>query len=199
MCVTLAIRFWGNKSQWKITTKDPSSIWPSVPSSQVTTPSTAPRPTKKACSSTRSIEEDQISEFLSNVTSLNENVFKNQRESLVYLSCFIIEDTLCVQSQQYIYGVPHFLVKIAKDLNFETYHCGIKCAISTISKNRVMTVHGWSVLGEIIRYLKNMKINNKKCVLQQHLSAMVPAVGKIIYSQELIARAFQYFATSRSL
>ena len=44
-----------------------------------------------------------------------------------------------------------------------------------------------------------MEIVNKKCVLQEHLSAMAPTVGKRLYSQELIVRAFQYFATFRSL
>ena len=62
-----------------------------------------------------------------------------------------------------------------------------------------MTVHAWSVFEEIIRYLKNVEIDNKKCVLQEHLSTMAPTVGKTMYSQELIVRAFQYFATSRSL
>ena len=31
-----------------------------------------------------------------------------------------------------------------------------------------------------------MEIVNKKCVLQEHLSAMAPTVGKRMYSQELI-------------
>ena len=63
----------------------------------------------------------------------------------------------------------------------------------------VMTAHAWSVLEEIIRYLKNMEIDNKKCVLQEHLHAMARTVWKRIYSQELIVRVFQYFATTRSL
>ena len=71
-----------------------------------------PKPTKKACSSTQSIEEDQLLEFLSSdkvrFTSLKENL-KNQGESLVHLSCFVIENTLYVQSQQYLNGVPLFL------------------------------------------------------------------------------------------
>ena len=174
---------------------------PGVPSSQILTSSPSPRSTKRACSSTLNIEEDQISEFLSSdkgtFTSPKENL-KNQRESLVHLSCFIIEDTLYVLSQQYLNGLPFFLVKIFKDLNFKTYYCGIKCTTSTLSKNRVMKVHAWSVFEEIIRYLKNMEIDNKKCVLQVHLSAMAPTVGKRMYSQELTVRAFQYFATSRS-
>ena len=44
-------------------------------------------------------------------------------ESLVHLSCFIVEDTLYVQFQQYLNGVLLFLFKIFEDLNFETYHC----------------------------------------------------------------------------
>ena len=62
-----------------------------------------------------------------------------------------------------------------------------------------MTVHAWSVFEEIIRYLKTIESDNKKCVLQEHLSEMAPTVEKRMYSQELILRAFQYFATSRSL
>ena len=80
--------------------KDPPSIWPGVPSSQTRTASKPQRPTKKACSSTRSIEEDQLSEFLSSdkviFTSLKENLLKSLEESLVHLSCFIYRrDTLC--------------------------------------------------------------------------------------------------------
>ena len=57
-----------------------------------------------------------------------------------------------------------------------------------------MTVHVWSVFEDTIRYLKNMEIGNKKCVLQKDLSAMTPtAIGKKIVIQELIVWAFQYF------
>ena len=41
-----------------------------------------------------------------------------------------------------------------------------------------MTVHAWSVLEEIIRYLKNMEIENEKCVFLEHLSAMAPKLGR---------------------
>ena len=58
-----------------------------VPSSQVLTSSTPPRPTIKACSSTHSIEEDQISKFLGShkvkFMSLKENLPKSGKESLV--------------------------------------------------------------------------------------------------------------------
>ena len=47
-----------------------------------------------------------------------------------------------------------------------------------------MTIHAWSAFEEIIRYLKDVEIDNN-CVLQQHLCAMAPTVVKRIYSQEL--------------
>ena len=97
---------------------------------------------------------------------------------MVHLSCLNIPDTLYVQSQQYLNGVPLFLVKIFKDLNFETYHCGVKCIISTRPKNRVMTVHTWSVFEKIIRYLKSMEIDNKKRILQEHLVQWQLQLGK---------------------
>ena len=125
--------------------------------------------------------------------SLKENFLKNGSESLVHLSCFIIEDILYVQSQKYLGGVSFLLVKIFEDLNFEMYHCGIKYTLTTLSKNRVMTVYVWSVFEEIIRYiksmeisnnLKSMEIGNNKYVLQEHLSRMTPTViGKKMYSQ----------------
>ena len=53
-----------------------------------------------------------------------------------------------------------------------------------LSKNRVTTIHAWPAFEEIIRYLKNVEIDNN-CVLQQHLFAMAPTMVKRIYSQEL--------------
>lgn len=73
------------------------------------------------------------------------------------------------------------------------HHFGIKRTISTLSTNRVMTVHACLVFEEItIRYLE---IRNRKCVLQEDLGAMAPAVIVMrMFSQELIVWVFQYFA-----
>ena len=56
-----------------------------------------------------------------------------------------------------------------------------------------MKVHACLVFEEItIRYLE---IRKRKCVLHEDLSTMAPAVIVMrMFSQELIARAFQYFA-----
>ena len=123
-----------------------------------------------------------LSEFLSSdkikFTSLKENLPKSQWKSLVHLSYFIIEDTLYVQSQQHLNGAPLFPVKIFKDLNFETYHCGMKCTISNISKNRVMAVHAWSVFEKIIRYLKRWKLMTKSVFFRSILVQWYLQLGR---------------------
>ena len=45
-----------------------------------------------------------------------------------------------------------------------------------------------------------MEIDDKKCIIHEHLSVTTPTViGKGMYSQELILREFHCFAISRSL
>ena len=72
--------------------KDPPTLRPGAPtgvSSQVSTSSSRPPPTIKACSSIFSIGEDQLSEFLGSdkvtFASLKENLLKTWGESLVHL------------------------------------------------------------------------------------------------------------------
>ena len=101
-------------------------MWPAVPSSQVPSSSLPSRTTMKAYSSTRSIEGDQLlinfAKYEATFTSLNEGI----------LSTFTII-------------VPLFLVKMFKDFYFEAYLFEIKCTVTTLSKNSVMTVHEWSI------------------------------------------------------
>ena len=63
--------------------------------------------------------------------------------------------------------------------------------MGTFHAVRVMTTYAWSIFKEIIRYLKNMEIDNKKKDLQDHLSAVASTViGMKMYGQKLIERAF---------
>ena len=93
-------------------------MWPAVPSSQVPSSSLSSRTTMKAYSSTRSIEGDQL---LINFAKY-EATFTSLNEGI--LSTFAII-------------VPLFLVK--------AYLFEIKCTVTTLSKNSVMTVHEWSI------------------------------------------------------
>lgn len=96
--------------------------------------------------------------------------------------------------------IVQYLIKIFEDLRFETYHFGIKCYISSLSRNRMTKLDSWSKVEEVVRYLSAMELNNKKVVLQEHVIAMATkTVGKPIYGHEIIIRAFEYFATSRCL
>ena len=72
--------------------------------------------------------------------------------------------------------------------------------MSTLSKNCVTTVKYWSILEEMIRLLNSLEKENKKEVIQQQMKAMPSKTfGTKIYGPEIIIRAFEYFATSRSL
>ena len=86
--------------------------------------------------------------------------------------------------------LPLFPVKRFKDLNFQTHHCGINYTISTLLKNS----NASSCMVSFQRHYqipKNMQIDNKKCVLQEHLRAMAPTfIGKRTYSKELTVCAF---------
>ena len=62
------------------------------------------------------------------------------------------------------------------------------------------TVHRWSTLEEVIRFLNFKELNNKMVVMMEQMAAMsaTPACT-INYDADIIVRAFKYFSTSRSL
>ena len=93
-----------------------------------------------------------------------------------------------------------FIIHIFPDQRFVNFHLGVRCTAASLSKNRITTLKTWSALEENIRYLNSMKMDNKKQVIQQQLQAMgTKQIGKPLYTPDVVIRAFQYFATSRSL
>ena len=86
----------------------------------------------------------------------------------------MVDSVLVIQSLQFFNRVPLFVVKNSESLRFETFHFGVKCYVSTQSKNYLTIVDSWSKLEEIIRYLNSMEINNKKEIIQQQLTVMSP-------------------------
>ena len=63
-----------------------------------------------------------------------------------------------------------------------------------------MTFQAWQVFEETIRYLKKTcKFVTKGVFFKSILVEQHRVIAKRIYSQELIALVFKYFATSRSL
>ena len=92
------------------------------------------------------------------------------------------------------------MIKINENLHFDTYHTGTLCSIKTLSKNKVTICKTRSTFHEIVGYLTNVDIDNKKKTFLEQGECMAKTmVRKFIYPPEIIARAFEYFATSRAL
>ena len=71
--------------------------------------------------------------------------------------------------------------------------------INYLSKNHITIIDRWSTL-EDVRFLNCKECNNKMLVTKEQVEAMCSApVGNKVNNPETIIRAFEYFATSRSL
>ena len=113
--------------------------------------------------------------------------------------CFQISNGLIIQSSDYLDGtcVSRFNLKIHLDFSYEALHCGIKCTINPLSRNRIHTLKKWSTIQEAIRYLNAMEIDNKKDVLRQQMNSMKACcVGEKKYELNTIIRADFLFEQS---
>ena len=95
---------------------------------------------------------------------------------------------------------PAFLLKISPDQSFEGFHAGVKTSIKSLCTNKIVKLNRWSQLEEALRYLNSLELDQKKSVLlEQCVSLGTTKVGTLKYSSEIIVRAFEYLATSRTL
>ena len=184
--------------------KNPPSVWPNVPSSQIPTPADPPRTTKLALNSMRNAEPDQLESFLNNdnvtLCDMENKLLANKRDLPAPVFVFKDDDVLHVQSTKLLNGVPLFIVRINKNQTFENFHLGVRCRAMTLSTNKITTLHTWSAFDENIRFLNCLELDNKKMIIQEQLQAMgTQQVTKQLYTPDIIIRAFQYFATSRCL
>ena len=192
------------KHYGKYRPKYPPSVWDGIPASQIPTVPPPLRPTNRALSGVRSRKEDELASFIkidkTTFSNMKDEMTMNKRTFTAPVTAFMFDSILYIQSVKFLKGIPLFVVKISENLRFETFHCGVKCYVATLSKNYLTTVDSWSKLEEIIRYLYSLEVDHKKEIIQQQLSVMCPKiVGTHIYGTEIIVRAFEYFATSRSL
>ena len=91
------------------------------------------------------------------------------------------------------------MLRIYSNLHFETFYYGVKCYISSLSKNCINTVDTWSKLEEIIWYLNSMAFDQKKNILSRQFLAMAPKMVGIKYSSYIVICAFGYYVTSWTL
>ena len=81
---------------------------------------------------------------------------------------------------------------------FKAFHFGSKCTIKTLSNNRITSLITRSALNEALRYLKKNE-DYKTQILFEHFNETGDhSVSIVVYSPDLITRAFEYFAISRS-
>ena len=83
-------------------------------------------------------------------------------------------------------------------INYYSYTCfsfGSPCKSNSISNCKT-----WSALSEMVRYLSELEMTHKKKILfDQLFVADKKGENEKLYSPEITTRAFEYFATSRSL
>ena len=192
------------KKKGRFRPKNPPSIFKGIPSSIIPSPPVKPRETtcSQKSNQDRNTFPDEITDFdIQDKLSFNSLVEDiNKRDFQVEFTSFTSEDDFYIQSTKYFKGIPKFVIVISELLKFEAFHLGVKCNITTLTLNRQTLINRWSIIDEIIRFLNNKEPDNHMDVLMEQVSVMctVP-VGTKLYSVEIIVRAFEYFATSRSL
>lgn len=189
----------------KLRPKNPPSVWPGIPESQVPVPFPPKRTTKKSLAESRVALNDELHEFMSSdkfdFDSLKEALLNKRKTFACPIVCFCSDESnIIIQSEVSVNGIPSFLIKIYSTLRFMVYHNGVQCYVTTLSKNKLNVLDTWSKLEEAIRFLNVMEIDHKKIVLNQQITSMAPKpVGTKLYEPDMLIRAFEYFATSRSL
>ena len=191
------------KSTFKNTSKNPPPVWPGVPSRQIRTLSAIQRNIKNPASTVRNQIADELNAFLElykiNYTNLKENLLNSKKDFVCPVVACLDDNILTVQSSKFVDSIPLFMLRIYGNLCFETFHYGVKCYISSLSKNRINTIDTWWKLEEIIWYLNYMVFDHKKNILSQQILVMAPEMAGIKYSSDIVIHAFGYYATSQIL
>ena len=186
----------------------PPSIFSCVKPSLVPTPAPKQRHTKIAFSSSRNVLPDELDAFrkmdsIQSFDDLKKEILEGKRKFVVSVIPYCYDDGLIIQSSEFEEGscIPRFLLKIFIDLTYNAFHCGVLCTIKSLSSCRISSLDSWSKIEEAISFLNRMEKSVKKDVIIQQISAMgsLVHIGDKKYKPEMIIRAFEYFATSRSL
>ena len=111
-----------------------------MPLSQVPIVPPPLRTTKKASSSVRNHKDDELQAFLemdkTTLTDIKNGMSANTRTFVSPVTAFMVDSNLFIQSTVFVEGIPLFMVKIYENLQFDTFHCGVKCCVNTIKEFR---------------------------------------------------------------
>ena len=119
--------------------------------------------------------KDGRKQWIKSVPNANLNATNNKKDFVCPIVTFFDENILTVQSSKFVDVIPLFMSRIYNNLGFETFHYGVKCYISSLSKNRINTVDTRSKFQEIIQYLNlitrkiswvnNFNTSQKGCII----------------------------------
>lgn len=184
--------------------KHPPSVFDNLPSSVVPTPPPKKRKTTKCTFDTRTVMPDEIDEFTrKDLASFDDMCLSaGSHKFIADVITYKHGDSLCIQSADFLpsVGIPLFMIKINPDLSFICFHVGCKTSVQTLAKNKVYRLTRWSQIEETVRYLSTLEIDQKKKVLhEQCVNLNVVTPGQMKYTSDVIMRAFEYYACSRSL
>ena len=130
---------------------------------------------------------------------MKEILLNNKKDFICPVVAYLDENILTVQSSKFVDVIPLFLLRIYNNLHFETFHYGVKCYISSPSKNHINTVDSCSKQEKIIWYLNSITFDHKKNILSQQFLAMAPKMVGIKYSSDIVILTFGYYTTPRTL
>ena len=163
---------------------NPPTVFTGINASQLPTPPPPKRPTKRALTSERSILEDQLPEFLEadkipSFALLCDKMGEKRKDFSCPVTTYSIGyETLIVQSEELRGGTPLFLLKMHHDLSFSAYHCGVKCTITSLSKNRICIMNMWSKVFEAVRFLNAKEISHKTEIFSNKLCVWEPRMSE---------------------
>ena len=181
----------------------PPTVFQNIPQSQIPTPAPTPRPTSRAHSPTRNVLPDQYKKFKASDQVRYEEILGKFDTRLPDFSSairYVYEEKLIFVSPVLLQNsIPKFTVKIHPNLKFEAYQAGTR----VFPFGRLLGIHklqDWTAISELFRYLENSEVPHKNQILLQHVNCMnnLNVVGVRVYDMEVILRAFNYYATSRS-
>ena len=189
----------------KIRPVNPPSIFFDVPKSCITHVPPK-RMTRKCLVENRSIIPDELQEFASSDTLTFGDILEKVVSRISGVTAFEeeVRKSVIVQSTILDNGIPRFVLEIDESLKFTTYHKGVLCTVTTLSRNKIRKISCWSSIEEAVRFLKNYDdaTDQKKNVIHEHLHVMglliMGCFGKI-YPTQMITRCFEYFFVSRAL
>ncbi|XP_065647966.1 uncharacterized protein LOC136077640 [Hydra vulgaris] len=178
---------------------NPPSVFKNIPPSCLATPASKVRKIV-TLSSFRSILPDELNDFLKEDELIFDDIQSLLSDNNNVIVFQLNKKSLHIQSKMYKLGVPLFILVTFNDYSFVANHNGTTCNISSLALNKLKLIKTKSALFEAVRFLKNKESSLQSNILFEHLNAMRKVnVGEVLYTLDIICRAYEYFAMRRSL